>query len=150
LERNSEPRSLGGTTLVVNMMIGVTTTDRKTDTGRICASFFFQHTDLCRFSSDYSDKPKPERSNTLGEKPARPTAPKPVFTRKDSLGRDQYIAQFTFEGEQSGDLSFKKGEIIEVIKSSGSRNVLPSYSPPVMHRTGGQARSVTEQGYFQL
>jgi hypothetical protein len=58
-----------------------------------------------------------------GEKPARPTAPKPVFTRKDSLGRDQYIAQFTFEGEQSGDLSFKKGDIIEVTKSSESRNV---------------------------
>jgi len=59
----------------------------------------------------------------FGEKPARPTAPKPIFTRKDSLGRDQYIAQFTFEGEQSGDLSFKKGDIIEVTKSSGSRNV---------------------------
>jgi SH3 domain-containing YSC84-like protein 1 len=59
----------------------------------------------------------------FGDKPARPTAPKPVFTRKDSLGRDQYIAQFTFDGEQSGDLSFKKGDIIEVTKSSGSRNV---------------------------
>jgi hypothetical protein len=61
--------------------------------------------------------------STYGEKPARPTAPKPVFTRKDSLGRDQYIAQFAFDGEQSGDLSFKKGDIIEVTKSSGSRDV---------------------------
>jgi SH3 domain-containing YSC84-like protein 1 len=60
-----------------------------------------------------------------GGKPARPTAPKPIFTRKDSLGRNQYIAQFTFEGEQSGDLSFKKGDIIEVTKNSGSRNVRP-------------------------
>lgn len=58
-----------------------------------------------------------------GGKPARPTAPKPVFTRKDSLATNQYIAQFTFEGEQSGDLSFKKGDVIEVTKSSGSRNV---------------------------
>jgi len=80
------------------------------------------------FSSDYSDAPasRVSRSNTMpsgyGEKPARPTAPKPIFTRKDSLGRDQYIAQFTFEGEQSGDLSFKKGDIIEVTKSSESRN----------------------------
>jgi hypothetical protein len=64
--------------------------------------------------------------STYGEKPARPTAPKPVFTRKDSLGRDQYIAQFTFDGEQSGDLSFKKGDIIEVTKSSDSRNVSSS------------------------
>lgn len=65
-----------------------------------------------------------------GEKPARPTAPKPVFTRKDSLGRDQYIAQFAFDGEQSGDLSFKKGDIIEVTKKSESRNVpLPTKRP---------------------
>lgn len=81
------------------------------------------------FSSDYSDGPttRTSRSNTMplggyGEKPARPTAPKPVFTRKDSLGRDQYIAQFAFDGEQGGDLSFKKGDIIEVTKKSDSRN----------------------------
>jgi len=47
-----------------------------------------------------------------------------VFTRKDSLGRDQYIAQFTFEGEQSGDLSFKKGDVIEVTKKTDKRDVL--------------------------
>jgi SH3 domain len=58
-----------------------------------------------------------------GEKPARPTAPKPVFTRKETLERDQFIAQFAFEGEQPGDLSFKKGDIIEVTKRSDSRNV---------------------------
>jgi len=49
-----------------------------------------------------------------------------VFTRKDSLGRDQYIAQFTFEGEQSGDLSFKKGDVIEVTKKTDKRDVLLS------------------------
>lgn len=77
---------------------------------------------MSRFDSDYSDNPvtRPNRSNTA---PARPTAPKPVFTRKDSLGPTQYVAQFTFEGEQSGDLSFKKGDIVEVTKSSGTRNV---------------------------
>jgi hypothetical protein len=83
-----------------------------------------------------------------GEKPARPTAPKPLFTRKDSLGRDQYIAQFTFEGEQSGDLSFKKGDIIEVTKSSGSRNVLQFSQNSTNDRTGGLARLVIEQEYF--
>ena len=86
----------------------------------------------------------------FGEKPARPTAPKPVFTRKDSLGRDQYIAQFTFEGEQSGDLSFKKGDIIEVTKSSGSRNVSLFQYPCVDDRTGGRARWETRQEYFLL
>lgn len=87
---------------------------------------------MVRFSSDYSDSPRPNRSasvtspGTYGGKPApaRPTAPKPVFTRKDSLGRDQYIAQFTFEGEQSGDLSFKKGDIVEVTKKTDKRDVL--------------------------
>ena len=85
---------------------------------------------IFRFSSDYSDNPRPNRSasvgGALGAKPARPTAPKPVFTRKDSLGRDQYIAQFTFEGEQSGDLSFKKGDVIEVTKKTDKRDVLLS------------------------
>lgn len=83
---------------------------------------------IYRFTSDYSDSPRQNRANTMpsryAEKPARPTAPKPVFTRKDSLSANQYIAQFTFEGEQSGDLSFKKGDIIEVTKKSDSRNVI--------------------------
>lgn len=91
---------------------------------------------LCRFTSDYSDAPRQNRANTMptryDNKPARPTAPKPVFTRKDSLGRDQYIAQFTFEGEQSGDLSFKKGDIIEVTKKSDSRNVMSRFVNPCL------------------
>jgi len=45
-------------------------------------------------------------------KPARPTAPKPVFGKKT----DQAVAKFTFEGEQDGDLSFKKGDIITILK----------------------------------
>ena len=84
-----------------------------------------------------------------GEKPARPTAPKPVFTRKDSLGRDQYIAQFAFDGEQSGDLSFKKGDIIEVTKKSESRNVRLPTKITFNFRTGGQARLGTGPAYFQ-
>jgi len=45
-------------------------------------------------------------------KPARPTAPKPNFGKK----ADQAIAKFTFEGEQEGDLSFKKGDIITIVQ----------------------------------
>jgi hypothetical protein len=45
-------------------------------------------------------------------KPARPTAPKPNFGKK----ADQAIAKFTFEGEQDGDLGFKKGDIITILK----------------------------------
>lgn len=55
----------------------------------------------------YSDKPKPNR----------PTAPKPVFQKRAStLGSNQAIAKFTFDADQPGDLGFKKGEIITIIK----------------------------------
>ncbi|KAF2117413.1 hypothetical protein BDV96DRAFT_490172 [Lophiotrema nucula] len=55
----------------------------------------------------YGDKPKP----------SRPTAPKPVFgQKKASLGPDQAIAKFTFDADQPGDLGFKKGEVITILK----------------------------------
>ena len=56
----------------------------------------------------YRDKPKP----------ARPTAPKPVFGAKKAgaVGPDQAIAKFTFDADQPGDLGFKKGEIITILK----------------------------------
>jgi len=55
----------------------------------------------------YSDKPKP----------SRPTAPKPNFQpRKATMGPNQAIAKFTFDADQPGDLGFKKGEIITIIK----------------------------------
>ncbi|CAO2658375.1 Nn.00g060980.m01.CDS01 [Neocucurbitaria sp. VM-36] len=50
-------------------------------------------------------------------KPGRPTAPKPVFgQKKASLQSDQAIAKFTFDADQPGDLGFKKGEVITIIK----------------------------------
>lgn len=59
------------------------------------------------FDDLYSDK----------SKPGRPTAPKPVFgAKKASLGADQAIAKFTFDPDQPGDLGFKKGEIITILK----------------------------------
>jgi hypothetical protein len=68
------------------------------------------------------------RSNTapFGEdyvysdrRPTRPTAPKPVFGQKTSaaqLRQDQAVALFTFDADQDGDLGFKKGEIITIMK----------------------------------
>ncbi|KAF2397019.1 DUF500-domain-containing protein [Trichodelitschia bisporula] len=57
---------------------------------------------------------------STGEKvrPPRPAAPKPVFgaAKRASLGPNQVLAKFTFEGEQDGDLSFKKGDVITIIK----------------------------------
>ena len=65
------------------------------------------------------------RSSTFGDdynysdrsKPSRPTAPKPVFGQKKAgLQSDQAIAKFTFDADQPGDLGFKKGEIITILK----------------------------------
>jgi len=61
------------------------------------------------FGSDYSHSDR--------AKPGRPTAPKPVFgAKKASLGADQAIAKFTFDADQPGDLGFKKGEVITILK----------------------------------
>lgn len=54
-----------------------------------------------------------------GSKPGRPTAPKPVF-KKQSMGPGQAIAKFTFDADQPGDLGFKKGEIITIVKKTES------------------------------
>ncbi|KAJ5959542.1 uncharacterized protein N7479_006692 [Penicillium vulpinum] len=68
------------------------------------------------------------RSNTVpfeeeyvysDRRPTRPTAPKPVFQQKTGaaqLRSDQAVALFTFDADQEGDLGFKKGEIITIIK----------------------------------
>ncbi|KAF2472460.1 DUF500-domain-containing protein [Lindgomyces ingoldianus] len=63
------------------------------------------------FSDDYtfSDNPKP----------SRPTAPKPVFgAKRASMAPNQAIAKFTFEPDQDGDLGFKKGDIITILKKT--------------------------------
>ncbi|GAB1195053.1 hypothetical protein BDV32DRAFT_120123 [Aspergillus pseudonomiae] len=53
-------------------------------------------------------------------KPSRPTAPKPVFGQRTgqapSLRQDQAIALYTFDADQEGDLGFKKGDIITIVK----------------------------------
>ncbi|KAF1911927.1 DUF500 and domain-containing protein [Ampelomyces quisqualis] len=52
-------------------------------------------------------------------KPGRPTAPKPAFGQKKAgLGSDQAIAKFTFDADQPGDLGFKKGEVITILKKT--------------------------------
>jgi len=57
----------------------------------------------------YSDKPKAS--------PGRPTAPKPMFAAKTgALASNQAVAKFTFNPDQDGDLGFKKGEVITILK----------------------------------
>ncbi|KAL4972747.1 hypothetical protein BDW66DRAFT_143597 [Aspergillus desertorum] len=82
-----------------------------------------------RFSSrnDTFDTYNRQRSNTYDDdyvysdrKPSRPTAPKPVFGQRTGqaapLREDQAIALYTFDADQDGDLGFKKGEIITILK----------------------------------
>lgn len=56
--------------------------------------------------------------------PGRPTAPKPNFTgsKQANLGKNEAVAIFTFEADQPGDLGFKKGEVITVLKKTESDN----------------------------
>jgi lipid-binding SYLF domain-containing protein len=52
--------------------------------------------------------------------PGRPAAPKPQFmaSKTGSLKKNQAVALFTFDPDQPGDLGFKKGDIITVIKKT--------------------------------
>jgi lipid-binding SYLF domain-containing protein len=96
--------------------------------------------------SDF-DRLNPSAGNTLGDKfkPTRPTAPKPIFGVKKAAMANQAIAKFTFDGEQDGDLSFKKGDIITIVKRTDSENdwwtgrigdregIFPRYGRPLHH-----------------
>lgn len=55
--------------------------------------------------------------------PGRPAAPKPNFQSKQALmKKNEAVALFTFEAEQPGDLGFKKGDVITVLKKTDSDN----------------------------
>ncbi|KAL2161959.1 hypothetical protein VTH06DRAFT_7744 [Thermothelomyces fergusii] len=64
------------------------------------------------------------RSNTTRNgPPGRPTAPKPNYASKEALlKRNEAIALYNFEPDQPGDLGFKKGDIITVLKKTDSDN----------------------------
>lgn len=74
----------------------------------------------------YRDNPSPPPTTNLGGKkpaPGRPTAPKPNFRPKsESLAKNQAVALFNFDAEQPGDLGFKKGDVITVLKKTESSN----------------------------
>lgn len=76
-------------------------------------------------SNTFNDS-RNEPSPTYGDKkaaPGRPAAPKPNFTSKQAMmKKNEAIALFTFEADQPGDLSFKKGDVITVLKKTESEN----------------------------
>ncbi|KAI0392159.1 hypothetical protein F5Y17DRAFT_437706 [Xylariaceae sp. FL0594] len=73
----------------------------------------------------YRDRPtanQPASSSTAAAKPPVPK-PKPNFASKQALlKKNEAVALFTFEAAQEGDLGFKKGEIITVLKKTDSDN----------------------------
>ncbi|KAI1813843.1 hypothetical protein GGS20DRAFT_551166 [Poronia punctata] len=63
------------------------------------------------------------QSDAAPSGPTRPAAPKPNFASKQALlKKNEAVALFTFEAAQEGDLGFKKGEIITVLKKTESDN----------------------------
>lgn len=77
-----------------------------------------------------------QRSSTLGDQsdyvysdrktpaPGRPSAPKPAFgsSKAAAAGPGQAIAKFTFDADQPGDLGFKKGEVITIVKRTDNES----------------------------
>ena len=75
----------------------------------------------------YEPQGSRNRSHTLEDdyvysdrRPSRPTAPKPIFAQRTGQvpeqRKDQVVALYTFDADQDGDLGFRKGDIITVVK----------------------------------
>lgn len=72
-------------------------------------------------ADDYVYRDKPTATQPSG--PPKPAAPKPNFASKQALlKKNEAVALFAFEADQPGDLGFKKGEIITVLKKTESDN----------------------------
>lgn len=77
-------------------------------------------------SNTFQDATVPRSFGATEEKktgPGRPAAPKPNFQSKQNLmKKNEAVALYTFEAEQAGDLGFKKGDVITVLKKTDSDN----------------------------
>jgi hypothetical protein len=69
----------------------------------------------------YRDNPGPTTEKKVG--PGRPAAPKPNFAAKQALlKKNEAVAVFNFDADQPGDLGFKKGDVITIVKRTDSDN----------------------------
>ncbi|KAI3540882.1 SH3 domain-containing protein [Colletotrichum abscissum] len=78
-----------------------------------------------RGNDDYVYRDNPSPNFGLNDQktgpPGRPAAPKPNFTGKAAmLKKNEAVALFTFDADQPGDLGFKKGDVITVLKKTES------------------------------
>ncbi|GAB7349295.1 hypothetical protein MBLNU459_g8438t1 [Dothideomycetes sp. NU459] len=95
--------------------------DRPSNGGRANPGETFDRLEASRARSNsaYADQADYTYSD---RKPSRPTAPKPAFAggAKATPKPGQAIAKFTFDPDQPGDLGFKKGEIITILKKTNN------------------------------
>ncbi|KAF4461660.1 SH3 domain-containing [Fusarium albosuccineum] len=69
----------------------------------------------------YRDNPGFAAEKKTG--PGRPAAPKPNFAAKQAvLKKNEAVAVYNFDADQPGDLGFKKGEVITILKRTESDN----------------------------
>jgi hypothetical protein len=76
-------------------------------------------------SNTFHDSPDANAGFAAEKKvgPGRPAAPKPNYASKEALlKKNEAVALFTFEADQPGDLPFKKGDVITVLKKTDSDN----------------------------
>ncbi|KAK3620830.1 hypothetical protein LTR56_023162 [Elasticomyces elasticus] len=72
-------------------------------------------------SSTFGDQSDYSYSDRKGPAPGRPSAPKPFLARTASQAAPgQAVAKFAFDADQPGDLGFKKGEVITIVKKTES------------------------------
>lgn len=74
-------------------------------------------------NDDYVYRDSPQMGSEKKVGPGRPAAPKPNFGAKQALlKKNEAVALFNFDADQPGDLPFKKGDIITVLKKTESDN----------------------------
>ncbi|KAI9847492.1 MAG: hypothetical protein M1837_002393 [Sclerophora amabilis] len=77
--------------------------------------------------------------------PPRPTTAKPVFRQKQTLGPNEALATYTFDADQPGDLAFKKGDVITIVKRT--ENMSDWWTGRIGEREGIFPRRVTSTSY---
>ncbi|OAA48951.1 DUF500 and domain-containing protein [Beauveria brongniartii RCEF 3172] len=82
------------------------------------ATFTSNHDGAGGNGNGYYDNPPSDRK----QGPGRPLAPKPTFNTAASLNKNEAIALYNFDADQPGDLGFKKGDVITVLKKTESDN----------------------------
>lgn len=70
-------------------------------------------------NSDVDDLDRRFKRSSLNGTPSRPNSEKPNFG-SSTPRQPKAIALYSFEGEQAGDLPFRKGDVITIVKKSDS------------------------------